>query len=433
MTIPTSGAAPPPASGRLGLFGLRDFRHYWCARVAATLANQMLVIAVGFQVYDIARGTLGMTIPQAAWQVGLIGLAQFVPLFVLALPAGYIADRYDRRWIARACLALQLGAVAGLGLYLTSAPTTLWPVFALVALLGVERAFLGPALTALAPNLVPRARLPQAIALNSLAWQGASIAGPALGGYIYAGTPGLVYGVAFALLALSLLLMLTIRPVPRPERTGETPWQSVRAGLAYVRNQPIILGAMSLDLAAVLLGGATAMLPVFARDILMVGPEGLGHMRAAPAVGAVLVALLLARVPLSRHVGRWMFACVFLFGAATVVFGLSDLYWLSLLALVTLGAADMVSVYVRQSLVQMLTPDAMRGRVASVSTLFISASNELGEFQSGVAARLLGAVGSVVFGGAGAMVVTLLWARLFPALWQADRFEARTERAEIKP
>jgi MFS family permease len=414
------------SESRLGIFALPDFRYFWLARFLSVLANQMLVIAVGFQVYDIARSDFGMSIPEAAWQVGLIGLAQFLPLFALALPAGYIADRFDRRWIARGCLTLQLVTVALLAWFLSSDPHQLWPVYPILALLGVERAFIGPALTALAPNLVPRDKLPTAIAWNSTAWQVGAVVGPALGGYLYAAGPDIVYGLCLILFALALAALCLIKPVPLPPPPPETPWQAVRAGIAYVRQQRIILGAISLDLFAVLLGGATAMLPVFARDILQVGSEGLGHMRAAPAVGAVIVALVLARYPLRRNVGWWMFGAVAVFGAATIAFGLSQLYWLSLVALVILGGADMVSVYVRQSLIQIHTPDAMRGRVASVSTLFISASNELGEFQSGVMARVLGAVGSVVFGGAGAIAVTAIWVKLFPDLAKADRLDKDT-------
>jgi MFS family permease len=423
--VSTSPLAPP---ARFGVFAHAGFRAFWSAKLLASLGNQMLIIALGFQIYDLARSQFGMSIPQAAWQVGLLGLAQFLPLFILALPAGYIADRLDRRWIIWSCLLLQLLSVSLLFVYLSSNPQQLWPIYLIVALLGVERAFISPALTALAPNLVPRALLPQAIAWNSLSWQGASILGPALGGYLYAAGTSIVYGSCLSLLGLALLLSLGVKRVARPALLAETPWQSVRAGLAYVKNQKIILGAISLDLFAVLLGGATAMLPVFARDILAVGPEGLGHMRAAPAVGAALVALWLARYPLRQRVGWWMLGCVFLFGLATLLFGLSTFYPFSLLCLALLGAADMVSVYVRQTLVQIYTPDAMRGRVASVSTLFISASNELGEFQSGLAARALGAVGSVVFGGAGAMVVALVWARLFPSLAHADRLDGDMSR-----
>jgi MFS family permease len=382
----------------------------------------MLVIVIGWQVYDIARASRG--VEDAAWLLGMIGLAQFLPLFGLALVVGVIADRVDRRYIARAALALEVACAAGLGSLAFVGKMDLLALFVVAVLLGVARAFVGPALAALGPNLVPRTMLPQAIALNSISWQSGAVLGPPLGAFLYAVAPHVPYAVAAVLFSGALICLIGIGPVSRPPPAAVSPWRSLMEGIAYVRQNRIVLGAISLDLFAVLLGGATAMLPVYARDVLHVGVEGLGPLRAAPAVGAVLMALWLAVRPLRRHVGPIMFISVGVFGLSTIVFGLSTSYPLSLAALVVLGAADAISVFVRGSLIQLHTPDEMRGRVSSVSGLFISASNELGEFESGVGARYLGAVPSVVAGGIGAIIVTILWARAFPVLRRADRFES---------
>lgn len=400
---------------------IRDYRYYWVQRILATLAIQMQSIAVGWQVYDLARQTHPPA--EAAWYLGMVGLAIFIPLFGFALPAGQIADRFSRRRIVLVCLLLEMAAMAVLFTLSRQTSPPLMPIFAALALMGTARAFYMPAAQSLAPNLVPRALLPSAIAFSSMGWQGASIAGPALGGYLYALGAGAVYAAAFGLLGLAFGLMLLVRPPAIKNRPEAMSWQTLMGGIRFVRGQPLILGAISLDLFAVLFGGATALLPAYARDVLAIGPEGLGHLRMAPAIGAALVAAWLARKPLSGQVGKILFVSVALFGLATIVFGLSTWFWLSLGALIMLGAADMISVYVRSSLIQLNTPDEMRGRVAAVSTIFISASNELGEFQSGVAARFLGVIPAVVTGGALAICVTLLWARLFPQLYRADRLD----------
>ena len=398
------------------------FRAYWVARFAATIAQMAMVIVIGWQVYDIARDT--MPVKEAALRLGMIGLVQFVPLFALSLVGGYTADRLDRRWIARGAVALELFCAVALALLAANGARSLEAIYAIAALLGVARAFAGPALSALAPNLVPRAILPKAIALSSIAWQVGNIVGPALGGYLYVLSPEAPYAASAALFAVSLAGLMMLPTVPRSaiDRTI-SPWAQAIDGLRYVRRNPLVLGAISLDLFAVLLGGATAMLPVYARDILHAGPEGLGHLRAAPAIGATLTAIWFAFRPLKHDVGVKMLAAVVIFGAATVVFGLSHSMPLSLAALAILGAADMLSVYVRQSLIQLHTPDAMRGRVAAVSTLFISASNELGEAESGFLAALIGPVAAVVGGGIAAMLVTIAWARIFPALRLARTFD----------
>ena len=400
---------------------IRDYRAFWTARFFVTVAGMMMVVVIGWQVYDIARETMNRD--EAALLLGLIGLVQFLPLFCLALVVGVIADRMDRRYIARAAVALEVGCAAVLGWLALVGTVPLSSLFVVAGLLGVARAFQGPSMAALAPNLVPRELLPQAIALNSISWQAGAVIGPPLGAFLYAVSPATPYLAATVLFVLTFFCLMLIRPVPRPAPSALTPWRSLVEGVAYVRHNRVLLGAISLDLFAVLLGGATAMLPVYARDVLHVGVEGLGPLRAAPSAGAVVMAFLLAGKPLRRYVGPVMFGSVALFGLATIVFGLSTDYRLSLVALVVLGAADAISVFVRGSLIQLHTPDDMRGRVSSVSGLFISASNELGELESGLAARFIGAVPAVVIGGAGAIIVTLLWAWRFPELRTADKFD----------
>ncbi|MFL6862812.1 MAG: MFS transporter [Allosphingosinicella sp.] len=401
---------------------IRDFRFYWVARLASTVAQMSMVIIIGWQVYDIARRT--MDLHAAALQLGLIGLVQFVPLFVLTLVTGWTADRLDRRWIARATIGLEIFCASVLALSAWRGTTTLPLLFAVAALLGVARAFAMPALSALSPNLVPREILPRAIATSTIAWQVGAIAGPPFGGYLYAVHAHWPYTAAAILFSVSLLCMFMIRPIERTAIAGPRhPWRQMVDGLHYVRRNRLVLGAISLDLFAVLLGGATAMLPVFARDILHAGPAGLGHLRAAPAVGATLTAIYFAWRPLRHDVGVKMLAAVALFGAATIAFGVSRWMPLSLACLAVLGAADMFSVYVRQSLIQLHTPNEMRGRVGAVSSLFISASNELGEAESGFLAALIGPVAAVVGGGVGAVLVTVLWAKWFPELRLARSFD----------
>ena len=403
-------------------FAARDFRFYWFARLCSTLAQNCLVVVIGWQVYNIARASMG--IKRAALQLGFVGLAQFAPLFALVLVTGWVADHMDRRRIAQFCIALQLASAAILCVATFTGRISLTTIFAVAVLLGIARAFSMPALGALAPNLVPRPLVPRAIAANSIATRVGAIIGPAVGGYLYAATPALPYAASAGLLALSLACMASLRPVAQPptSRSGN-PWRQMIEGLAYVRANRLVLGAISLDLFAVLLGGATAMLPIYAQDILHVGPAGLGHLRAAPAAGAMLSALWFTYRPLSRRVGIKMLFSVGIFGAATTIFGLSRWMPLSLVCLFLLGAADMLSVYVRQSLIQIGTPDAMRGRVGAVSSLFVSASNELGEAESGFLAALIGPVAAVVAGGSGAILVAILWSQWFPMLRRAGDFE----------
>ena len=399
------------------------FRFYWLARLTTTIGQMAMVIVIGWQVYDIARET--MDLKAAALRLGIIGVVQFVPLFLLTLVTGWTADRLDRRWIARGALALELGCAVALALFAWTHSTTLLGLYAVAALLGVARAFAGPALQALAPNLVPRKILPRAIALSSISWQSGAIAGPAVGGYLYAFAPYAPYAASAALFAIAFLCLMCIGPVARSGiDRNRHPWKQMVDGLRYVRHNRLVLGAISLDLFAVLLGGATAMLPVFARDVLHAGPEGLGHLRAAPAVGATLTAAFFSVRPLKHNVGVKMLVAVGVFGAATIVFGFSRFMPLSLACLALLGAADMFSVYVRQSLIQLYTPDEMRGRVGAVSSLFISASNELGEAESGFLGALIGPVTAVIAGGVGAVLVVVLWSWWFPELRLAKSFDA---------
>jgi len=342
---------------------------------------------------------------------------------VLVLAAGHAADRFDRRRVLQACMVVEACAAAGLALGSLQGWITEQWIFALIFVVGAARAFQMPAMSALLPSLVPRALFSRAIASNSAATQTAVIAGPAIGGLVYVAGPGAVYATSFVLFLLTGLLVQLIRLARRPPRTEKVDLDSVLAGIRFIRGRPAVLGAISLDLFAVLLGGATALLPIYARDILHTGPWGLGILRSSTAVGALTMAVLLAHHPLRGHAGKWMFACVGLFGLATIVFGVSRWFPLSLFALLVLGAADMVSVVVRQSLVQLQTPDEMRGRVSAVNALFIGTSNQLGEFESGLTAAWFGTVPSVVIGGVGTLIVVALWMRWFPELVAVHRLE----------
>jgi MFS family permease len=419
LSSPT--AAPAPDTSSRALLRQRDFMLFWVERFISTLAVQIQSVAVGWQVYAIARET--RSVGESAFLVSMIGLAQFLPLLALTLIAGETADRRSRKLIVAISLAVDAVSASVLLFLALTGSHALWPVFAVSVMFGASRAFLSPASGALGPMLVPRALLPRAIAWNSLAWQSASIIGPAIGGLLLIHSPSLAFGASLALYLIAAIMALMIRQNTRPETQPGSRLELIKEGLSYVWNNKIVFGSISLDLFAVILGGATALLPVFAKDVLHVGPEGFGLLRAAPAVGASLVAIYLASNPIRSKAGPIMFAGVAVFGAATVVFGLSQVMWLSVGALALLGGADMLSVYVRQTLVQIVTPDAMRGRVAAVSGVFISASNELGEAESGVVAWFLGPVGAAVFGGVGALGVTGLWAWLFPELRKADRLD----------
>jgi len=407
----------PPSETR-ALLAQRPFLFLIGGRFLASLGVQVQGTAIAWQVYTLARESAGVN--EAALILSMIGLVQFLPVLALTLPAGQAADHHDRRKIMVIALALDLVFTTALGILAVFKPS-LWPIFVIAALFGSTRAFLMPAGGALAPMLVPRELMPRALAWSSLAWQTASILGPALGGLMIAVSTGAAYGLAGGLYIAAMISLGLIRANTTPARQEGSRWEMMKDGLAYVWRQKIVFGAISLDLFAVLLGGATLLLPVFAADVLNVGATGFGILRASPAVGAALVAVYLAARPVRRHAGIVMFIGVAVFAVATIVFGLSKWPALSVVALAILGGADMLSVYVRQTLVQIVTPDHMRGRVASVSSLFIGASNELGEFESGLVARFLGPVGAAVFGGIGALIVTGVWAKIFPDLRKADR------------
>ncbi len=368
---------------------------------------------MGWQVYAITNDPLDL---------GLIGLAQFLPFVVLVLPAGQIADRYDRRLILALCYVVELVCAVLLLAFTALEIAVVWPVFAVLVLFGCARAFAMPSSQAITPNLVPRESFGNAVALNSSTFHVATIVGPSIGGVLYVAGPATVYVCVALVLVVSVALMFTVR-LPHVLRSQEpATWHTVLEGLRFVRSRPVVLGAISLDLFAVLFGGATALLPVFASDILGTGPQGLGLLRTAPAVGAAITAGALAFFPIVHHVGRWMFGGVAVFGVAIITFGLSASFGVSLVALAFLGAGDMVSVYIRHMLIQLETPDEIRGRVSAVNAVFIGASNELGEFESGVTAVWFGLVPSVVIGGAATLIVTGLWTRLFPTLRDMDRF-----------
>jgi MFS family permease len=416
------------------LLRLPDFMRFWSARLASTAAGQMMMVALGWQMYDLTG---------SAWDLGLVGLAQFLPALLLALPAGHIVDGSDRKRVLAAAMAVQLAVAATLSLgshqHLLGRNTLLL----LSLVLGGVRAFQMPASQALLPQLVPASLLPRAVAMASTALQGAIIAGPALGGVLYAAGPALlgaasaasaasaaaghdagatlVYGVSALGFAVAVAAVLGLHPRPAQRAAERMSLESMLAGARFIWTRKTMLGAVSLDLFAVLLGGATALLPIFAKDILQVGPTGLGLLRGAPAVGALLTSLALARWPIQRRSGRWLFGSVALYGVAMVAFGLSHSFWLSLAALALSGAVDMVSVVIRHTLVQLETPDQMRGRVSAINSVFIGASNQLGEFESGATAAWLGPVGSVVAGGIGTVLVVLAWIKLFPDLARRDR------------
>jgi MFS family permease len=404
------------SEARLLLLEHPSYGWFWCARVAAGLAFQIQAVAVGWQVYELTGST---------FKLGLVGLVQYLPMVLFTLVSGHVADRYPRRVVYGLTLGMQglAGAVLALG------SRGHWigvnGIFAVVAFMGIARAFQGPAGQALMPTLVPEGLVPKAIAWSTGAFQTASIVGPSIGGLLYAFGAAAPYSAAAVLVLVGACLVSRMRPEgPGAPRQAAT-FDSVFTGVRFIRDNPVILGSISLDLFAVLLGGATALLPVYARDILKVGVWGLGALRSAPAVGSLAMSVYLARHPPERGMGSRMFAAVFVFGLGTIVFGLSRSFALSLLSLLVLGAADTISVVIRSSLVQLKTPNEMRGRVGAVNWLFIGTSNQLGEFESGVTASMFGTVPATVLGGVGTLVVAALWMRLFPALRGFDRIERR--------
>lgn len=401
---------------RYAAFRHSAFLRFWAARFLVTFSTQIVSVAVGWQVYDLTRDP---------FDLGLVGIIQFLPSLLLVLITGAASDRFGRRlimWIATgvetlcalALLFFTLRGLAGVG-----------PIFAVLAAFGVARAFFGPAAASLVANLVPKEDFPNAVAWNSSAWQTATIVGPVAGGLLYGISAEAAYGIAAVFMASATLLIFTI-PKPAQREASEKPsMETLFAGFGYIWREKVVLGAISLDLFAVLLSGAIALLPVYARDILELGPWGLGLLRAAPGIGAILVAVWLTGHPIRDHAGIIMFAFVALFGVFTVVFGLSTIPWLSIAALAMLGATDMVSVYVRETLIQLWTPDEVRGRVNAVNMVFVGASNELGEFRAGTMAALIGTVPAVVFGGVGAVAVAGIWAVIFPQLRRIRHLQGR--------
>jgi MFS family permease len=417
MSAPASLSPSPTAvsSDRPeNLLGQRSFLFYLGARSLSEYSYQIATVAVGWQIYELTG---------SAFQLGMVGLVQFIPSALLVFAAGHAADRYDRKRVAQTCQIAEALITAVLAWGTFAGWLTAPEIFVGLTLLGITAAFEGPAGSALLPGIVPEGSLQRATAISSGAFQAAAISGPAIGGLAYAMAPGAPYVLmaTFSLLAgiLSGMIRLQAAVTPKEPLTSD----DLFAGVRFVRDNPAILGTISLDLFAVLLGGATALLPIYAHDILQTGPWGLGVLRAAPAAGALLMTALIARHAIKRRVGLRMFQAVIIFGLATIVFALSHLIWLSVLALAVMGAADMVSVVIRTSLVQLATPDAMRGRVGAVNFLFINASNQLGQFESGLTAALLGAMPAAMLGGVGTVAVALLWMKLFPTLRDVERLE----------
>ena len=395
----------------------RNLFLFLAARFCSAMALMMFSVAVGWQVYALTG---------SAFALGMVGLAQFLPAFLLSLPGGLAADRFDRRGLLLASFALEVAVGAALlALSLHASPNAIW-IFCVIAFIGVGRAFMAPANGSLLPLLVAPEVFPRAVAWNSTVFQIATIAGPALGGILYVLGPWLVYGTGTGLMLAGFIFIASMRGQWKVKNSSAG-WSGLLEGVRFVFAKKAILGAVSLDLFAVLFGGATALLPIFARDILHTGPWGLGILRSSPAIGAALMALWLAQHPIRGRAGRHMFTCVAVFGLCTILFALSRSFWLSVITLIVLGGVDMVSVIVRGTLVQVSTPDAMRGRVSAVNMLFIGASNELGEFESGVTAAWLGTVSATVLGGVGTLLVVFLWLRLFPTLRRADRLENAVE------
>ena len=426
-------ASPRPRRG-LEAFASRDFRRYQLARVAVILGAEAQSVAVAWQVYSITHRAIDL---------GYTGLALFLPGLIFLLPAGHVADRFDRRQVIMACYSLQVLCTCALVVLARNNTQNILAIYMVLFFIGTGRAFSGPASSALIPHLVPEIHFVNAVTWGGAIFQLANITGPALGGLLFTiplahfvpdsrlEGAGIVYVFTLGTLGWFLVLVSTLHVRPGRMEHRAASLEVVLAGFRYVRRAQMLLGSFSLDLFVVLLGGAVALMPIFAHDILHQGPRGLGMLRAAPAAGAVVMSLMMARFPLHRHAGRWLFVCVSIFGAATVVFGLSHTLWLSLASLAVAGAADTISVIIRGSLLQLATPPAMRGRVSAVNSLFIGASNELGEFESGLTAQWWGAVRATVIGGVGALVVSGLWAVMFPSLRKADELTAESLRAHV--
>jgi MFS family permease len=403
---------------RWGALRHRGYRRFWLARLFSTFAALVVSVSVGWQVYDLTRNPLDL---------GLVGLVQFTPALLLVLVTGTASDRFNRRAIISVCQAVE-GLVAALFLALTAFRViTVGEIFLLLVVFGTARAFLNPAAQSLLTNLIPTADLANAIAWNSSAWQIATILGPVAGGLLYGVAAEAAYGAAVLLFGAAAVLVALVPRPPQKTLAKRPTWTTLLAGVSYVWQQKIVLGAISLDLFAVLLGGATALLPAYARDILVVGPWGLGLLRAAPGIGALAVVAALAARPIRDHAGLILFAGVTVFGVFSVVFGASTVVWLSITALALMGAGDMISVFVRETIIQLWTPDAVRGRVSAVNMVFVGASNELGEFRAGTVAALIGVVPAVIIGGIGTVIVAALWSQMFPELRRVRYLDGRRD------
>ena len=410
-------ALDPPALRSSNALQHRPYVFYLAALGSAGFAVQIMSVAVGWQVYDLTRNPLDL---------GFVGLAQFMPALLLVLVTGLIADKFNRRLIIALCLFVEALCAVGLLIFTVSAFKQVWPIFVVLVGFGTARAFMNPAADSLAPNLLPKNALAHGISLNSMIWQVTTITGPVAGGLLYGISGQFAYVVAVCLMVLAIACVVLVGRVPQENHAQETNFSTLLAGFKFIRSEQIVLGAISLDLFAVLLGGAVALLPIYARDILEVGPWGLGLLRAGPGMGAIVMALWLSKFPIRDKAGVILFLFVAGFGLCTVVFGLSKSVPLSIVALALMGACDMVSVYVRETLMQLWTPDNVRGRVTAVNRVFIGASNELGEFRAGVVAAWIGAVAAVAVGGAGTMAVAFLWSRWFPELLGARKLDGRS-------
>ncbi|MGN6465270.1 MAG: MFS transporter [Rhizobiaceae bacterium] len=404
-------------AARYAAFRHKAYLRFWAARLMTTFATQVVSVAVGWQMYDLTRDP---------FDLGLVGIVQFLPSLLLFLVTGMAADRFGRRLIMGLAALLEAACAVALLMSTWSGTVSAVMIFAVLAVFGIARAFFSPASASLVANLVPTEDFANAVAWNSSAWQVATIAGPTAGGLLYGVSPVIAFATATVMMVLGGLLAFSI-PKPEQQSGGEKPsLEMLFAGFRYIRGEKVVLGTISLDLFAVLLGGAVALLPVYARDILQLGPGGLGLLRSAPGIGSLAVAVWLAGHPVRDHAGMVMFVCVGLFGLFTVLFGLSSITWLSIAALALTGAADMISVYVRETLIQLWTPDRLRGRVNAVNMVFVGASNEVGEFRAGTMAAAIGTVPAVVLGGIGAIAVAGLWSGLFPALRKVRYLQGRS-------
>ncbi|SFZ80939.1 Transmembrane secretion effector [Devosia enhydra] len=397
-------------------FTYLNFRFFWLTTLLVSFAVQIMSVSVAWQIYDITGNV---------FLLGLVGLCLFLPALVLILVTGLTADRFNRRGIMAVCLVIELGCALGFLMFSSAEEHEVWPIFVILVMLGTARAFWSPAAHSLAPNLVPPQALANAITVNASAWQFASIMGPAAGGLLYGVAPAVAFGTAAALLCCAFVSVLMIQKPAQRESHQATSLETITAGFRYIFSNKVVLGAISLDMFAVLMGGAVALLPVYAKDILKAGPEELGLLRAAPGVGAIVMAIVLTRFPIRDHAGKILFLFVGLFGAFTVLFGVSTTVWISIPALALVGAADMVSVTIRETIMQLWTPEAVRGRVNAVNSVFIGASNELGEFRAGTVAHFIGPMPAVVMGGVGAIIVAVVWSRIFPGLRNQRSLDAK--------